>query len=33
MRPILQHAMRFGVWVLVFMAVFMGLLSFLQRLA
>ena len=33
MRPILQHAMRFGVWVLVFMAVFMGLLYFLQRLA
>jgi hypothetical protein len=33
MRPILQHAMRFGVWVMVFMAVFMGLLTFLQRLA
>jgi hypothetical protein len=33
LRPILQHAMRFGVWVLVFMAVFMGVLSFLQRLA
>jgi hypothetical protein len=33
MRPILQHAMRFGVWVIVFMAVFMGLLSFLQRVA
>jgi hypothetical protein len=33
MRPILEHAVRFGVWVLVFMAVFMGLLAFLERLA
>jgi hypothetical protein len=33
MRPILEHALRFGVWVLVFMAVFMGLLAFLERLA
>ena len=33
MRPILEHALRFGVWVLVFMAVFMGLLTVLERLA
>jgi hypothetical protein len=33
MRPILEHAVRFGVWVLVFMAAFMGLLAFLAWLA
>lgn len=33
MRPILEHAVRFGVWVTVFMAVFMGILSLLERLA
>jgi len=32
-RPILEHAVRFGLWVLVFMAVFMGLLALLERLA
>ena len=33
MRPILEHAVRFGAWLLVFMAVFMGLLWLLERLA
>jgi hypothetical protein len=33
MRPILEHAVRFAVWVTVFMAVFMGILSLLGRLA
>jgi hypothetical protein len=33
MRPILEHAVRFGAWLLVFMAVFMGLLALLGRLA
>lgn len=33
MRPILQHAVRFGAWVIAFMAVFMGLLAILGRLA
>jgi hypothetical protein len=33
MRPILDHAVRFGAWLLVFMAVFMGLLWLLERLA
>jgi len=32
-RPILQHALRFGAWVLVFMAAFMALLTLLERLA
>jgi hypothetical protein len=31
-RPILQHAVRFGAWVLVFMAVFTGLLALLERM-
>lgn len=33
MIPILQHALRFGGWVVAFMAVFMGILSLLGRLA
>jgi hypothetical protein len=33
LRPILEHAARFALWVVVFMAIFMGLLSFLQHLA
>jgi hypothetical protein len=33
MRPILEHALRFAVWVLVFMAGFMGLLTVLEHLA
>lgn len=33
MRPILEHAVRFGVWVLVFMAVFVVLLALLGRMA
>lgn len=33
MRPILEHAVRFGAWLLVFMAVFMGLLWLLERMA
>ena len=27
--PILHHAVRFGMWIIVFMAVVMGLLSFM----
>jgi hypothetical protein len=33
MRPILEHAVRFGAWLLVFMAVFMGLLALLGWMA
>lgn len=33
MRPIIEHALRFGVWVLVFMGLFVGLMSLLERLA
>jgi hypothetical protein len=33
MRPILEHALRFAVWVLVFMVAFMGLLAIFERLA
>jgi hypothetical protein len=33
LRPILQHAVRFGAWVLVFMAVFVVLLTVLERMA
>ena len=33
MRPILEHAVRFGAWLLVFMAIFMGLLALLERMA
>jgi hypothetical protein len=33
MRPIMHHAVRFGAWVVAFMAVFMGLLALLGRLA
>jgi hypothetical protein len=32
-RPILGHAVRFGAWLLAFMAVFMGLLALLERMA
>lgn len=30
MRPIMEHAARFAVWVVVFMAVFVGLLTLLE---
>ena len=33
MRPILEHAVRFAAWLLVFMAVFMVLLGVLGRMA
>ena len=33
MGPILQHAMRFGMWIVVFMAVVMALLTLVQSLA
>ncbi len=33
MGAILEHAVRFGAWLLVFMAVFMGLLWLLERMA
>ena len=33
MAPILIQAVRFAVWVLVFMAIFMALLSWMQYLA
>ena len=33
MRPILEHALRFGAWLLVFMVVVMGLLTVLERMA
>jgi hypothetical protein len=33
MRPILEHAARFAVWVVIFMAVFVGLLFLLERAA
>lgn len=33
LRPVLHHAVRFGAWVLVFMAVFMALLAIMERLA
>ena len=33
MRPIIEHAIRFGVWLLVFMAVFVGLLALLEWMA
>jgi hypothetical protein len=32
MRPIVEHAVRFGVWVLVFMALFVGLLTLLESM-
>jgi len=31
--PILQHAMRFGLWIVVFMAVVMGVLTLIGMLA
>ena len=33
MGPILSHAVRFSIWIVVFMAVVMGVLSFLEALA
>jgi hypothetical protein len=33
MAPILNHAARFGMWLLVFMGLIMGLIGLLQRLA
>jgi hypothetical protein len=33
MKPIMGHAMRFSVWVLVFMAIFVGLLALLEHMA
>ena len=33
MGPILNHALRFGMWIVVFMAVVMGMLTFLEALA
>jgi hypothetical protein len=31
--PILNHAVRFGLWIVVFMSVVMGVLTFLEWLA
>ncbi len=33
MRPIVEHALRFAVWVLVFMGLFVVLMTVLERLA
>ena len=33
MGPILNHAVRFGLWIVVFMAVVMGVLTFLEAMA
>ena len=33
MAPILHHAARFAMWLVVFMGLIMGLISLLQRLA
>lgn len=33
MGPILNHALRFGMWIVVFMAVVMALLTLVQSLA
>ena len=33
MRPILHHALRFGMWIVVFMAIVMVLLTLVQSLA
>ena len=33
MRPIIGHALRFSVWVLVFMGLFVVLLTLLERMA
>ena len=33
MRPIVEHAVRFAVWVVVFMAVFVVLLTLLEYMA
>ena len=32
MGPILHHAVRFAIWIVVFMAIVMGLLSFMASL-
>jgi hypothetical protein len=32
-RPILSHALRFSIWVLVFMGLFVALLTVLERMA
>ena len=32
-RPILSHALRFSIWVLVFMGLFVVLLTLLERMA
>ncbi len=31
--PILHHALRFGIWIVVFMAVVMGVLTLMESLA
>jgi len=33
MGPILNHAVRFGLWIVVFMAVVMGVLTLLEAMA
>ena len=33
MSPILNHAVRFGLWIVVFMAVVMGVLTLLEAMA
>ena len=33
MGPILNHAIRFGIWIVVFMAVVMGVLTLLEAMA
>ena len=33
MAPIIRHAIRFSIWVMIFMGAFMGLLSLMQHLA
>jgi hypothetical protein len=33
MRPIIEHAVRFSVWVLLFMGLFVVLLTLLERMA
>ena len=33
MGPILNHAVRFGLWIVVFMAVVMGILTLLEAMA
>ena len=33
MRPIIEHAIRFGIWVVLFMGLFVVLLTILERMA